>query len=161
MEIYSKVTEHLPELELELGISISNRKLLIEAMTSEKTKKKHPDVFENDNQCLAFLGDSILNYIASEYVYDKFSKKGDLTTARKKYIKNEHLELLATKLDLIPFFWFEEGYHRNPPSDSWIRLMATFLEAIIGATYLDKGDINDSRIFIEKYIIPNIDKTVP
>ena len=55
-------------------------------------------------------------------------------------------------------FWIEEDYRREPPSNKWVKLMGTVIEAIIGAYYLDTQDTQTTRRFIEDFLIPNIDR---
>lgn len=152
--------ENLCALEKELGIKISNRELLKTAISSVKAKEKYPDIILECNQRLSFLGDSVLYFIASEYVNKKELDVECLHNLREKYRKNDNLEKVLTELGLDHFFWFEERYTKNPPSNKWIILMATFLEAIIGATYLDKHDIISSKNFVDNFLIPNIDKII-
>ena len=149
----------LESLQNCLGISISKKELLESAITSSKAREKNPHLELEDLDRLAFIGDSILYFIASEYVLRKFKDiddKGKLHEEREKYKQDKNLERLVTLNKLDEFFWYEEKYQRQPPSNKWIELTATFMEAIVGAIYLDSKDINSARDFIESYIIEKI-----
>jgi len=107
---------------------------------------------------LAFIGDGILYEVASEYVYNKFKDetvKENLHKEREKYKQNKNLKKITDYDDLVQYFWIAGNTVYG--SKTWIHLMGTFIEAIIGAVYLDKQNIKSAKRFIENYIIPNID----
>ena len=82
---------NLKALELCLGISIIDRELLKAAITSNKTRENNPQLKLADFERLALLGDSILYFIASEYVYEKFEKENptvNLHDEREDYREN-------------------------------------------------------------------------
>jgi dsRNA-specific ribonuclease len=154
----------LSALENKLGICISDKWLLKSAITSEKTSEADPNLILENIHHLAFLGDSVLYFIVSQYLYNKHacSNKSsiNLHEEREKYRKNMNLEKLVSKHKLYDYFCFKERYRRDPPSKNWTKLMATFIEAIIGATYQDKHDIRAPKKLIENFIIPNLDEII-
>ena len=110
---------------------------------------------------LAFIGDSILYFVASEHVLNKFKEvdeKGKLHDEREKYKQDKNLAQILVNNNLLEYFWIEENYQYG--SIKWIELMGTFLEAIIGAIYLDKCKLDSVRCFVKNYIISNIDRSV-
>ncbi len=149
----------LNDLEKKLGIAISNRILLKSAITSPKARENNPHLELVDLEKLAFIGDSILYFVASEHVVDKFEELNEnLHDEREKYKQDKNLALLIIKNHIIDYFWIDENY--QPFSIKWTELMGTFLEAIIGSIYLDKRKLDSASGFIKNYIITNIDRIV-
>ena len=153
---------NLRALEKKLGISIEHRWLLKSAITSPKAYEKTLSSILSHNltyiERLAFIGDSVLYNVSSDYVLKKFkdeNKRENLHNEREKYKKNENLKKITDLDCLVDYFWNEENtiYDSKP----WKKLMGTFMEAIIGALYLDEKNIETAREFIVSYIIPKID----
>lgn len=153
--------KNLKAIENRLEISFKNKELLKAAITSNKTRENNPHLKLTDFQNLAFLGDSLLYFITSKYVIKKYAGADppiNLHDEREYYRENYSLERVASEHKLYELLWFDEGYRRDPPSIKWIDLMGTYIEAIIGAYYLDTRDIEAVRRFIEEHLIPNIDR---
>src|SRR5690606_6600878 len=87
-----------------------------------------------------FLGDSILNFVIAEELYQRFglAKEGKLSRLRAKIVKGETLAEIARELDLGDFLLLgsgelKSGGHRR---DS---ILADTVEDLIGALYLEAG----------------------
>ena len=68
----------LEELEKELGYQFKNKNLLINALTH--TSYAYEQAKES-NEKLEFLGDAILEFVTSEYLFSKYKnlKEGEMT----------------------------------------------------------------------------------
>jgi ribonuclease-3 len=93
-----------------------------------------------DNERLEFLGDSVLGFVMSEYLYNRYPdfQEGPLTNLRAALVRRETLAKLATQWELGTYLWLGNG---EEESDGRLRpatLCAVF-EALIGAIYLDQG----------------------
>lgn len=93
-----------------------------------------------NNERLEFLGDSILNFVIGEALFEKFpqAREGQLSRLRASLVKGTTLTKVAQQLALGPALRLgpgelKSGGHRR---DS---ILADALEAIIGAVYLDGG----------------------
>ena len=75
---------------------------------------------------------------------------------REKYKQDKNLAQILLKNQLLEYFWIEENYLCG--SIKWTGLMGTFFEAIIGALYLDQGNLDSTRCFVNNYKIPHIDR---
>ena len=97
------------------------------------------------NERLEFLGDSILNMIASRHLYDSHSDtEGIMTEKRKSIVSMKPLSDAIDKLDLSKFL--QLGRNTKEVSSN---MKADLFEAIVAAIYLD-GGIEPAGRFIMK-----------
>ena len=129
----------LQNLELKLGYSFQNIKLLDQALTHRSFGAVH-------NETLEFLGDSILGMIIAKELYDRFPKcpEGDLTRMRSTLVRETTLAQLAREfgigncLRLGPGELKTGGFRRDS-------LIADAVESIIGAMFIDDNE-NFARV---------------
>lgn len=141
---------HLSRLLDSLNISTSQHDLYLQAL---RHKSVYESSFEN-NERLEFLGDSILDSVIAEILYEKFpqAKEGFLTQIRSRIVSRDRLNKLGMALGLDQLIEVQMGRKISETS-----LSGNALEALIGAHYLDKGFDKTNR-FIRDYIIaPNVD----
>lgn len=88
-----------------------------------------------NNERLEFLGDSILDAIISDFLYQKYprEKEGFLTEMRSKIVNGEKLKELARLIKLNDFI-VQKGLSKNTG-----KIHEDAFEALIGAIYLDQG----------------------
>lgn len=95
---------------------------------------------KDNNERLEFLGDSLLNFIVGEALFQRFphAREGQLSRLRADLVKGITLTKIARQLDLGPFLLLGPGELKSGGSrrDS---ILADSVEAIIGAIYLDGG----------------------
>lgn len=133
-------------LESRIGYSFKKQELLIRALTHPSYRHERQE--ETDNQRLEFLGDSVLNLITAEYLFEKHpdSQEGDLSKLRSQLTHNETLAKIGAELELGAFMHFGKGEDerggRDRPSN-----LADAVEAVIGAVYIDSGIIAARKIF--------------
>lgn len=143
-------------LETRIGYSFKNREFLITAITHPSYRHEHK--MEFDNQRLEFLGDSVLNLITAEHLFEKNEsmQEGDLSKLRSQLTHNETLATIGTDLKLGEYLLLGRGEDerggRTRPSN-----LADAVEAIIGAVYLDSGIIAARKLF-RKIFQPRIAK---
>ncbi|PNX47825.1 MAG: hypothetical protein BV459_03645 [Thermoplasmata archaeon M11B2D] len=139
----SKVTS----LEKHLGYTFSDKKLLTTALT-HKTYAFEAQTPVEYNERLEFLGDSILNFIIAERLYqsNQYFSEGELTRRRAIGVNNNVLADVATRLDIGPFLLLGKGESKQEGAKNRTNL-ANALEALIGAIYLD-SDLKTVRSFI-------------
>lgn len=130
----------LTELQKMIGFPFSDDSLLTEALVHRSYLNENPSFPYRDNQRLEFLGDALLDFIAGDYLYRRYSKmrEGELTNLRAALVKEETLARFGHSLDLGRYLYLgrgeEEGGGRERPS-----LLADAFEALVGALYLDRG----------------------
>ncbi len=135
---------------------IRNKKLLEEALTHRsylnESREKVPS-----NERLEFLGDSILSFVVSDYLFSTYPQfnEGKLTNLRSLLVNTRTLALIAKECELGSRLRLskgeEEGGGRNNQS-----LLADTFEAFLGALFLDQG-IEAVEKFINSAVIPRAD----
>lgn len=136
------------DLEKNLGTKFKNKKLLIQALTHRSflNEANQPDIESNER--LEFLGDTILSFIISEWLFKQFPDylEGDLTNIRSNLVRTASLTKIAQRLKIGNYLLLskgekESGGQKNPT------LLANALEAVIGAIFLDQ-DLKTVKKFI-------------
>lgn len=113
--------------------------------------------FIESNERLEFLGDSVLNIVVAEYLFNKFPFKdeGFLTEIRSKIVKRESLNKLAKKIGINEIIEHKSLFNKN--SNSFKSIYGNALEALIGVVYLDKKYEFCKKFILKKLIIPHFD----
>lgn len=121
-----------------LGYRFKQQELLEQALT-------HRSVGSTNNERLEFLGDSILSYVISVELFQRFPDvdEGRLSRIRASLVKGDTLALLARELSLGDYLRLGPGEMK---SGGFRRssILADAFEAILGAIYLD-SDISVVR----------------
>lgn len=118
--------------------------------------KKDSDKLSNER--LEFLGDAVIDLVVAEFVFRKFSGKGEgyLTEMRSKIVSREQLSSIASKLGFEKLLVLSESL-KNPKNINLYGIAGNALEAFIGAIYLDYGYDKARKFVIKKLIKPFID----
>lgn len=139
----------LEKLEESIGYTFKNKNLLINALThTSYAFEKHVQ----SNEKLEFLGDSILEFISSKYLYTHFPKlsEGEMTKVRATIVCEESLYQVAQKHNFSDFLYLgksEIASHKEARP----AIMADSVEAVIAAIYFD-SNLEEA----EKFIIENL-----
>ena len=123
----------LEKLQHRLGYQFKNSELAKLALT-------HRSCGGKNNERLEFLGDSIVNFIIADVLYEKFPRanEGQLSRLRACLVRGDTLAEIARELNLGDFIQLgvgemKSGGHRRAS------ILADVVESLIGAMYLDKG----------------------
>jgi ribonuclease-3 len=135
----------LADLEDLLGHSMNDPSLLEVARTHTSHAHEHGTV---DNERLEFLGDAVLELVATEHLFERYPgvAEGRLSRARSQLVCRETLASWARGLKLGSFLRLGAGAEQSGMRDQ-DRALANVLEAIVGAVYLD-GGIEAARSFL-------------
>ncbi len=148
----------LEDLEAAIGYAFKNRDLLRRALThASHAYETNPDSLVHNEQ-LEFLGDSVLGFLTSEYLIQRFpgSREGRLSTIKNYLVSASNLYEVAQRLDLGSHLLLGRG---EELSGGRVKkgLLADALEALIAAVYLD-GGIEEVRRFVVRLILTDVDK---
>lgn len=141
------------DLQKTIGLKFKNQNLLKQAFAHRSYLNESKDVMIS-NERLEFLGDAVLSFLTSEYLYTNFPAfpEGTLTNIRSSLVKTRSLSDIATTLHLGELLLLsrgeEESGGRTNPS-----LLADTFEALLGAIFLDQG-INVARSFVGVHVLP-------
>ncbi len=129
------------DLQSCLNYRFNDRGLLDRALTH---RSRSSDNYER----LEFLGDSVLGFVVSEWLYHRFPEvsEGKLTRMRSTVVRRETLAAVARSLGLSSVLKLGEGELKSGGFNRDSTL-ADSLEAVIGAIFLD-GGLAASKQFI-------------
>jgi ribonuclease-3 len=125
-------------LQLALGWSFRDHALLDLALTHRSFCAERG--IEESNERLEFLGDSVLGFVVTTFVYAEYPElpEGELAKLRAVVVSSETLAHLANNIDLGAALRLGKGEDasggREKPS-----ILADAMEAVIAAVYLDGG----------------------
>ena len=116
-----------------LGYQFQDHGLLTLALT-------HRSCGSNNNERLEFLGDSILNFVVGEALFEKFSgiREGQLSRLRSMLVKGETLAEVAREFNLSDNVILGDG-ERKSGGNRRDSILADTVEALIGAIHIDGG----------------------
>lgn len=112
------------------------------------------------NERLEFLGDSVLNCVIAQALYERFSgiREGELSRLRANLVRQETLAEIALRLELGEQLRLGEGELKSGgfrrPS-----ILADALEAVFGAVFVDGGFDQARRTIMRLYepFLSNLD----
>lgn len=142
------------ELEQTIGVSFTNQGLLRQAFIHRSYLNEDKTTRES-NERLEFLGDAILSFCTSQFLYKTYPHfpEGTLTNIRSSLVKTSSLSDAAKKLHLGELLLLSHG-EEDSGGRSNSSLLADCFEALLGALYLDQ-DIEVVRTFLETYLFQN------
>lgn len=131
-----------------LGYTFNDKSLLINAFTHASYVNEHKGVKSNER--LEFLGDSILGYVISEALYEKFPNDdaGLLTLKKQALVSKKPLSKAINDAKLNTFLILGEGEKSEVGK---LSLSENLFEAIVAVIYLD-GGIDNAKRFIFSHL---------
>jgi ribonuclease-3 len=150
----------LREFERVLGVHFDRLELLNVALTHSSYANQQNLNYNDHNERLEFLGDSVLSMAVSDYLYKKYRTKheGKLTRMRAGVVCEASLVEIAKQLNVSKFLRIGKGEELSGGREK-DSLLADACEAIIAAIYLDRG-FEAAREFVLNYLISKIDAIV-
>ena len=143
----------LKKFEQNIGYEFKNLNLLKTALT-------HPSyAYENKTKSyerLEYLGDSILEFISSKYLFENFQElsEGEMTKVRAYAVCENSLYEIAVKHNFSDFLYL--GKSEKSTKTDKKAILADCVEAVIAAIYLDSNDIK----VVQNFILENIKDAV-
>lgn len=147
-------------LEKKINTQFKDKELLKQAFTHRSFINENKDTTQEHNERLEFLGDAVLELIATSFLFKKYPKRneGELTSFRAALVNTNSLSEVASKLGFNEFLLLSKGESRDTGRARQYILADTF-EAVIGAIYLDQGyDVADR--FITENLLSLTDEIV-
>ena len=137
------------KLEESIQYTFKNKELLKKALTH--TSYAYERGLES-NEKLEFLGDSILEFISSRYIYTHYKKlkEGEMTKVRAEVVCEDSLYKVAKRHDFSDFILIGKS-EANSRGNFKHAILADSIEATIAAIYFD-GGLDEA----EKFIITNL-----
>ncbi len=112
------------------------------------------------NERLEFLGDSILSFVVSSYIFSEYKdlSEGELTNLRSVLTNTETLSIAARNMDLGSHLKLSKGEEGSGGRTNKTILANTF-EALIGGLFMDQG-IEAVRHMITETILKKSDEFI-
>ena len=144
----------IKQFEENIGYTFKNKELLKKALTHTSY------AYENkcdSNEKLEFLGDSILEFISSQYLYSKYINltEGEMTKVRAYVVCEQSLYKIAKKHNFSDFLYLGKSEVLNNGNQR-PAILADSVEAVIAAIFLDSNNIDD----VKKFIISNLEDAI-
>ncbi|MEW6734602.1 MAG: ribonuclease III [Acidobacteriota bacterium] len=155
MEQQTQPSEFI-ELERRLGYSFSNFTLLARALTHRSFANERPDEKIADNEALEFLGDSVLGFIVSFWIFQSFPAldEGKLSKIKAYLVSARTLARRAEMLGLGQFLRLNRGEEKTGGRSKRALLVDAY-EAIIAAIFLD-GGIEAATNFVRRELFHDL-----
>lgn len=140
-------------LQKTIDISFKNQELLKNAFyhRSYLNEAKH---IQHSNERLEFLGDAILSFLTSHFLYETYPDypEGTLTNIRSSLVKTKTLGETAHKLGFGELLFLSHGEEESGGRNN-MSLLADSFEAFLGALFLDQG-MQQAKKFLSTYLFP-------
>jgi ribonuclease III len=152
--------KHLPfdNLEEALGHRFANRALLEQALTHSSFARESTEPAA-DNEQMEFLGDAVLQLVASQELYQRFPayQEGELSKLRAHLVNAHHLVHCAQQLHLGSYLRLGRGEEKTGGRRK-TALLSDAVEALLAALYLD-GGLVPARAFVLSHVLePELDR---
>lgn len=126
-------------LEKRLGVTFKNHDILVSSLTHRSYLNEHRDFHLSHNERLEFLGDAVLELVATQYLYENYPHpEGELTNFRSALVNYRMLSEIARRLGLEDYLLMSKGEAKDTGRARQV-ILANAIEAVIGAIYLDQG----------------------
>lgn len=133
-------------IELTIGIVFSNKNLLLQALT-HSTYARFLGNPKNHNEWLALFGDTLLELIVVDYLYQISTdtwQKGFICQKRDEQVSDQRLVEFAEQIGLVD--WIRA---KNKDGEVSQKNIAEAFEALLAAIYLDRAITSDGQGFLE------------
>ncbi len=153
------IKNDLINFEKKIGIKFKDKKLLQTVFIHRSYLNENKNYSLPQNERLEFLGDAVLEFIVTDFLYKKFNNpEGEMTNWRAALVRGEMLCIIANKFCMGELMLLSHGEAKTGGRERKV-LLANAFEALIGAIYLDQG-ITITRKFIEKNLISHLDEII-
>ena len=141
------------KIEKEIGYEFKNKQLIETALTHTSYAYENK---KQSNEKLEFLGDSILEFVSSEYIYHNYPnlKEGEMTKVRASVVCEDSLQKIAKMHNFSDFLNLGKS-ERISQKEVRPAIMADSIEAVIAAIFLD-GGLEEAK----KFILNNLAKPI-
>ncbi len=138
----------ITECEERIGYVFKNKMLLRQCFTHTSYAHEHQT---DDNELLEFFGDSIIEFVVTEYLYkNAYGDEGVLTKERAKIVSREPLLKIVDLLRLDDFILFGSG--QENALNKTEKLFSSLYEALVAGIYIDGGIVQAKKFIMNTLI---------
>ncbi len=144
------------ELEDIIGYNFKDKELLITALTHSSYINESRGTAKEDNERLEFLGDAVIEFLVSEYLFEKYLDfpEGDLTKTRAAMVCEDGLAKCAAAIGLGKYIRMGKGEEHCGGRDR-ASITSDAFEALTAAIYLDSGRPAAEQ-FIKRHLLDTL-----
>ncbi|PYS35998.1 MAG: ribonuclease III [Acidobacteria bacterium] len=144
------------DLESALGYSFTNTLLLTQSLT-HSSHANEKSTGERDNEQLEFLGDSVLGFLVSDYLFRAHPNltEGQLSRLKGFFVSSANLVKYAERVHLGSYLQLGKGEEKTGGRMKQA-LLVDGLEAVLGAIYLD-GGMDEARRVMLRFLEPQME----
>lgn len=140
-----------------LQLSFNDINLLITAFTHRSYTNEHKKSAPEHNERLEFLGDAVLELVASDFLFKNYNETEGLMTAwRSALVRTESISQAATELGFHDYLRLGKG-EKHGSDRAHAVILADCFEAVIGAIYIDQG-YSRAEEFIKTHVLSKIEQ---
>lgn len=148
----------IEQLEQGIGYHFRDPSLLRTALTHASYANEHLSNRTLCNERLEFLGDSVLSLTVCKYLYSTYPDlpEGRLTVYRKNLVCQSALAEYSRQIELGEYLLLGKGEAKDGRKKP--KLLEDAFEALLGAMYLDSGDLNTVAAFLLPFVERELSK---
>lgn len=152
------VSRDIVLLQARIGYRFGDEALLMRALTHTSYANEQKTGRIGSNERLEFLGDSVLSLTVCRYLYSEYPElpEGRLTVLRKNLVCQRALVDYATEIELGAYLLLGKGEEKDGREKP--KLLEDAFEALLGAMYLDCGDISRVADFVLPFVKAELSK---
>jgi len=134
-----------------LGIDTGNIGIYIQSLT-HRSFARQINVQSRGNEQLEFLGDSVISFIITSYLYKKYGdlSEGKMAKIRSVLVSRRMLLKVAREIEIDQQILLSEN-EESCKGRKKMSILADSAEALIGAIYIDKGIDFTFRWVLKRY----------
>lgn len=140
--------EKAEEVQRELGLVFHDVHLIKQALTHKSYiyEKGLPEIESNEK--LEFLGDTILGFIITNIIFNRFPKlsEGELSKLRARLVNTALLAEVAREINLGQWLILGVGEEQSGGRQK-TSILGNSFEALIGAIFMDQG-VEEARKYV-------------
>ena len=136
-----------------------NKKLLEQAFIHRSYLNETREKLSS-NERLEFLGDSILSFVVSQYLFATFPQfeEGALTNIRSLMVNTKSLAAIAKELDFGSYLKLSKGEEESKGRQNQ-SLLADCFEGFVGALFVDQG-VDAVIDFLKVVLLPKANEII-
>jgi ribonuclease-3 len=150
---FQELFSYIGAIEAKLGYVFHTPELLLRAFVHRSYLNENKDEPCLDNERLEFLGDSVLNFLVAEYLYQNLPDvdEGKLSSLRAQAISSTACSRYFEKLQIQEFMLVGRGETIQAGKTGRSSIVADMFEALLGAIYLDGGMDKAKTFFMQHF----------
>ncbi len=150
---FQELFSHIGQIEAKLGYVFSSHELLARAFVHRSFLNEHKEANCLDNEKLEFLGDSVLNLLVAEYLFQALPNEteGKLSSLRANSVSSSACIRYFEQLQLQEYILVGRGEELQAGKGGRSSIIADMFEALLGAIYLDGGLEKARRFFMSHF----------